>query len=850
MQDRHAISHQQLAFSSFHPHSTPVSFSFSFIAFAASFVVLLFATSIVASSQHSIAAAADVGLAYPSSLRSESSDGAGAVGGNKSSLSPGRLSRELSPLLSSCPRLCHCRPSAAAKTAVDNNHQHHSSLSGLRASCGMNNMTSLIDVAAPARPPLNHEHRHPTNKDSHPSTVNSSSITVTTATTTTAIVYADIVELDVSHNHISELPDNAFDAFPRLRLIDVSANAINHVEPGAFSAVHSTLLSLRMDANPLFVLPHAVFWRLKQLTSLSLSRCLIGQLWPSLFRDTNQLTLLDLSSNRIDSLTEHTFPFTLPHLVRLSLADNPLRFIHPSSFRSFPSLVTLDLSRVFITVFPGNSLLRHAPALTFVDLSQNSLQSLRLHGRKETVSAGGSSSSLAGTTSLLLLTLYNTTIDCRSCSNVDALLYDETVSVEGGPTCSSPDSVVGLPVISLLTSRTWTCIAMAFDSDPDLTSPLSPIDAHTGDVDLISSSSSQIANGDEVLIGESIDVKLAYEPKFEYSPMTGWYTAAFLGGMLVFTTVYLAIGNVRRHYRHKREAAERRATITAANTTVTSASATSTGFPASEHSAHLADGAVATNGDADYELNVFTTTVEADADADDEGGNDDDDADDNYVELCHEVQPPNGGSRIIASSKCRGNTTNCNSSHKHHVTLVPVNGGTGTVVKTYEDGEDANVMAMYNCEYDDEEGESGDEDSDVVFPMILGADGELYRIVEIHPECPLHAIYLEQSSPSSSPSDDEEGDDNDIITVQVHHHGKQESVSSSAPPVSNSVVIATAQVEQHHNNVNRPTSVTPVKPMSVVTHVTTSANCHRHPTTANLATSDDVDDVTYVDNSQ
>jgi hypothetical protein len=352
--------------------------------------------------------------------------------------------------------------------------------------------------------------------------------------------------------------------------------------------------------------------------------------------------------------------------------------------------------------------------------------------------------------------------------------------------------------------------------------------------------------GDGVLVGESIDAKLAYEPKFEYSPMTGWYTAAFLGGMLVFTTVYLAIGNVRRHYRHKREAAERRATITAANTTVTSASATSTGFPASEHFAHLADGAVATNGDADYELSIFTTTAEAGADADDEGGNDDD-ADDNYVELCHEMQPPNGGSRIIASSKCRGKTTNCNSSHKHHVTLVPVNGGTGTVVETYVEGEDANVMAMYNCEYDDEAGESGDEESDVVFPMILGADGELYRIVEIHPECPLHAIYLEQSSPSSSLSEDEEGADSDVITVQVHHHGKQESVSSSAPPTGNSVVMATAQVEQHHNNVNRPTSVTPA---SVVTHVTTAANCHRHPITANLATSDDVDDVTYVDNSQ
>ena len=168
----------------------------------------------------------------------------------------------------------------------------------------------------------------------------------------------DLLEIDVSHNHIgSEVDSGTFAVESSLRSLDVSDNDVDVISGDAFSlAGNASLVDLRLAGNRLAVLPDRLFSNLSHLDYLDLSGNRLTSLSQSLFGDLRSLKSLLLANNRISHMDPTTFD-ALQLLDRLALENNQLTSLPASLFGSLSSLRTLTLqgnrlSAVQSDVFP------------------------------------------------------------------------------------------------------------------------------------------------------------------------------------------------------------------------------------------------------------------------------------------------------------------------------------------------------------------------------------------------------------------------------------------------------------------------------------------------------------------
>ncbi|KAI6225331.1 Slit-like protein 2 protein [Aphelenchoides fujianensis] len=118
-------------------------------------------------------------------------------------------------------------------------------------------------------------------------------------------------ELRLEQNHISNIPDHAFQNLKHLRRLDMSKNNIRQISPNAFAEL-TTLNTLVLYANNLTDLPPEIFAPLSELQLLLLNA-----------NGLENLNLLSLYDNNIQSISNGTFD-PLINLQTLHLARNPL----------------------------------------------------------------------------------------------------------------------------------------------------------------------------------------------------------------------------------------------------------------------------------------------------------------------------------------------------------------------------------------------------------------------------------------------------------------------------------------------------------------------------------------------
>ena len=174
-------------------------------------------------------------------------------------------------------------------------------------------------------------------------------------------------KLDLSSNSLSSLDTRALGQLRKLESLQLASNNLNVIDDGALGGL-SALINLNLAHNRFVALPNQLFVETPYLQELHLNNNSLSVLSPGLFDGLEHLVVLNMSRNEIsnDYLTPQTFG-SLLRLVALDMSHNRLTKLESAVLNPLTSLQILDLSYNRLHTLTGH---------TF--LSQVNLHSLQL----------------------------------------------------------------------------------------------------------------------------------------------------------------------------------------------------------------------------------------------------------------------------------------------------------------------------------------------------------------------------------------------------------------------------------------------------------------------------------------
>ena len=209
---------------------------------------------------------------------------------------------------------------------------------------------------------------------------------------------AELVKVDLSHNHIVSVTNNAFASQTSLKLLRLDSNKIGHISNKTFVGLgRLEVLSLRN--NEVAALPENLFMHAARLQKIDLARNRIAEVSDRAFFGLENLEILHLEDNYLNFIPTEAFR-ALPSLAELYLSGNPLSTVPANAFLPFRSLTVLDLTSCRISAiddlgFRGlgtlrrlkltdNNLtdiqtaaLRNLPGLRGLDIGRNPFESVK-----------------------------------------------------------------------------------------------------------------------------------------------------------------------------------------------------------------------------------------------------------------------------------------------------------------------------------------------------------------------------------------------------------------------------------------------------------------------------------------
>ncbi|KAJ8687036.1 hypothetical protein QAD02_022830 [Eretmocerus hayati] len=199
--------------------------------------------------------------------------------------------------------------------------------------------------------------------------------------------------LDLSANGIEHLPPGALMGLPSLRKLDLGFNALSALEDASLEGL-GRLEQLDLRYNRIGLLHGRCFAPLRNLLDLSLRGNRLELLRHDIFKDNVRLQRVDLSRNNINVIPHATFTFTrdlrelhasynglselpsslhgLGSLQILDLSYNKLQSLAPETLSSLSNLLELKLARNRIRELREGAFDR-MPRLSLVDLENNEL---------------------------------------------------------------------------------------------------------------------------------------------------------------------------------------------------------------------------------------------------------------------------------------------------------------------------------------------------------------------------------------------------------------------------------------------------------------------------------------------
>ncbi|XP_053311957.1 toll-like receptor 8 [Spea bombifrons] len=214
--------------------------------------------------------------------------------------------------------------------------------------------------------------------------------------------------LDLSNNKLDFASVNAFQELPQLEILDLSFNKHYFVISGVthqltFIENLHKLRILNLNWNEIATLTEA------EIKSCSLQKLMFAGnrldiLWKNgdsrylnIFKNFSSLTLLDISHNKLHTISDEVLSKLPQSLNKLFLNDNDLTFFEWKNLRHFKNLKLLNLNNNRLTTITGNlsgytqslkslqlsnnkiftlpvAFLYQVRSLTFLDLSDNSIE--------------------------------------------------------------------------------------------------------------------------------------------------------------------------------------------------------------------------------------------------------------------------------------------------------------------------------------------------------------------------------------------------------------------------------------------------------------------------------------------
>ncbi|XP_034416731.1 toll-like receptor 7 [Cyclopterus lumpus] len=190
---------------------------------------------------------------------------------------------------------------------------------------------------------------------------------------------SNLTYLDLSFNKIDLAYDNAFNELKKLQVLDLSNN--EHYFK-AFGVTHNlnftknlpALRVLNMSHNSIYTLTTKRMYS-KSLTELQFTHNFLGTLWQEkdgsykmLFTNLTNLTILDISHNKIAKIPDSVYEYLPPDLITLRINYNFLTDFTWDKLKCFHQLQILDLSYNYLSNVTS---INSNVSLTFLDLSHN-----------------------------------------------------------------------------------------------------------------------------------------------------------------------------------------------------------------------------------------------------------------------------------------------------------------------------------------------------------------------------------------------------------------------------------------------------------------------------------------------
>lgn len=140
---------------------------------------------------------------------------------------------------------------------------------------------------------------------------------------------------------------------PSIQRLVIKNNKIKTIDSSI--QFYAELIYLDLSINHLFNIPARTFAYQKKLKELHLNHNKIGSISNKTFIGLNSLTVLNLRGNFLDELGRGVFS-TLPKLEELNLGQNRIGSIDDGAFDSLPNLRVLMLDDNQLSVVPSTAL--------------------------------------------------------------------------------------------------------------------------------------------------------------------------------------------------------------------------------------------------------------------------------------------------------------------------------------------------------------------------------------------------------------------------------------------------------------------------------------------------------------
>ncbi|XP_049540384.1 insulin-like growth factor-binding protein complex acid labile subunit [Anopheles darlingi] len=184
------------------------------------------------------------------------------------------------------------------------------------------------------------------------------------------VFYAELTFLDLSYNHLFNMPPRTFAYQKKLTELHLNHNKVGSVTNKTFvGLVALTVLNLR--GNFLDELTEGVFAGIPKLEELNLGQNRIAKIDPKAFTGLANLKVLYLDDNTISTVPSPAFT-PLRVLAELYLGLNSFSSIPKESFAALPGLSRLDLKGAALQNVTRDSF-RGLEQLRSLDLSDNRL---------------------------------------------------------------------------------------------------------------------------------------------------------------------------------------------------------------------------------------------------------------------------------------------------------------------------------------------------------------------------------------------------------------------------------------------------------------------------------------------